>query len=164
MAEEKKAKGAAPHEESHKKPHEKEIEAIKDRYYRALADLDNLKKRSVIEREEIIAFANETLIGALLPIIDSFDRAFDSLQKLNASDEIIKGLALIKKQFEDVLTRCGVSEIDASGKPYDPNFHEAIMKKKSGDVPEGDVLEVAQKGYMLHSRVLRPAMVIISEK
>ena len=146
------------------KPHEKDLEELKDKYYRALADLDNLRKRAAIEREEIITFANESLIVALLPIVDSFDRAFGSFQKSASSEEIIKGIALIKKQLEDTLAKCGVSPIDALGKSFDPNYHEAVMKKSSGEHEDETVIEVLQKGYMLRGKVIRPAMVIVSEK
>ena len=141
-----------------------EIEEHKNKYLRALADLDNFRKRSVIEREEIITFANETLIAALLPIIDSFERALQSFQKVETNEEILKGIALIKRQFEDALSKAGVAPIDALGKEFDPNYHEAVMKKKSKDHPEGTVIEVMQGGYTLHGKVIRPAMVIIGEK
>jgi len=142
----------------------KEIEEYKDKYFRALADLDNYRKRAAIEREEIITFANEALVVAMLPIIDSFDRAMDSSRKSGSTEEVIKGVALIKRQLEDTLNRAGVIIIDAAGKKFDPNLHEAVMKRKSPDHDEDTVLEVMQKGFTLHGKVIRPAMVIISEK
>jgi len=140
-----------------------EVNEMKDKYLRALADLDNMKKRSAIEREEIIRFANETLIAALLPIFDSFDRALKSFEGGRADEEVIKGIALIKKQFEDALARAGVSRIECLGSKFDPHLHEAVMRRKS-DKEEDTVLEIMQSGYALHGKVIRPAMVIISEK
>jgi molecular chaperone GrpE len=140
-----------------------EIEELKDKYYRALADLDNFKKRALIEKEDTIAFANLTLIEALLPVLDSFERAFDLFKQAGQKEEDVKGIALIKKQFEDVILKAGVSQIEAQGKPFDPNFHEAVMKKKTEGASEGTVLEVLQKGYMMHNRVIRPVMVVVSE-
>ncbi len=140
-----------------------ELEQLKDKYFRALADLDNLRKRSLKEREELLSFGNESLILELLPIADSFERAFKMREKDEKNEEIVKGIALIKKQFEDVLSRAGVSVIDALDKPFDPNLHEAIMKRASEGREQNTVLEVAQTGYTLNGKVIRPAMVVISE-
>jgi len=140
-----------------------ELEELKDKYYRALADLDNLRKRFAIEKDELIKFSNETLIEALLPTIDSFERAFGSFKKENAAEETLKGIALIKKQLEDTLIKAGVAEIDAKDKDFDPNYHEAVMKKKIDGMKEGNIVEVLQKGYTLHGKVLRPVMVVVSE-
>lgn len=142
---------------------EKELGEAKNKLLRALADFDNYKKRIALEREEIIRFSNETLISALLPIIDSFERAIDASKKVNTGEEVIKGLALIKKQFEDTLRKFGAKPIEALGKPFNAEYHEAIMQKES-DSPEGVVLEEAQRGYTLHAKVIRPSMVIISKK
>lgn len=129
----------------------------KNKLLRALADFDNFKKRTAQEREQFVLFANEALITELLPIIDGFTRAME-----HAPEKIIKGIALIKKQFEDVLRKFGVAEIDALGKPYDPNQHEAVLNKEHAG-PEGIIIEEMQKGYALHKRVIRPSMVIVSK-
>jgi len=135
----------------------------KNQLLRALADFDNYKKRAAIDREQFVQFANEALIAELLPIIDGFARAMEAAGKIKAGGEMIKGLALIKRQLEDVLKKHGVAEIDALGKPYDANLHEAILQKEH-EGPEGIIIEEMQKGYTLHGRVIRPSMVIISGK
>lgn len=140
-----------------------ELEETKNRLLRALADFDNYKKRSAIEREQFVQFANETLITELLPVIDGFGRAIGAAAKIKAGEEMTKGLALIKRQLEDVLKKHGVLEIEALGKPYDPNLHEAILSKEDKG-PEGVIIEEMQKGYTLHGRVIRPSMVIVSKK
>jgi molecular chaperone GrpE len=140
-----------------------ELEETKNRLLRALADFDNYKKRAAIEREQFVQFANETLISDLLPIIDGFARAMDAAEKIKAGEEMIKGLALIKRQVEDILKKHGVDEVEALGKPYDPNLHEAILQKEDKG-PEGVIIEEMQKGYTLHGRVIRPSMVIVSKK
>jgi molecular chaperone GrpE len=140
-----------------------ELEESKNKLLRALADFDNYKKRMAAEREQFIQFANETLITELLPVIDGFDRAMSAAKKIKAGEEMLKGLALIKRQLEDVLKKHGVAEIEAQGKPYDPNLHEAILQKEHAG-PEGVILEEMQKGYALHGRVIRPSMVIVSKK
>jgi molecular chaperone GrpE len=166
MTKEEKHKKDKKHSSKHGEHPKKtnELEELKNKYLRTLADLDNLRKRSAQEREDIISFANETLILALLPVMDSFDRAFESMQKIKTDEEVLKGIGLIKKQLEDALAKAGVCPIDAVGVEFDPNRHEAVMKKKSEEQEEGTVIEIAQKGYALCGKVIRPAMVIISEK
>lgn len=135
----------------------------KNRLLRALADFDNYKKRINLEREQFVQFANEGLITDLLPILDGFERAMSAVSQAKAGEEMVKGLALIKKQLEDVLRKFGVKEIEALGQHYDPNFHEAILQK-AYDGPEGVIIEEMQKGYTLSNKVIRPAMVIVSKK
>ena len=130
----------------------------KNKLLRALADFDNFKKRAAQEREQFVQFANEALITELLPIIDGFARAME-----HAPEKVTKGIALIKKQFEDVLKKYGIAEIETLGKTYDPNLHEAILQKDH-DGPDGIIIEEMQKGYTLYKRVIRPAMVIVSKK
>lgn len=145
-----------------------QLEEEKNRYVRLLADFSNYKKRAAAEREEILKFSNEAFVMALLPTLDNFDRALSAAQNhsseaANGLEELVKGVALIKKQLEDSLERLGVKPIEAMGKPFDPHFHEAIMKRES-DAPHDQIIEVVQKGYLFHNKVVRPAMVIVSGK
>jgi Molecular chaperone GrpE (heat shock protein) len=151
-------------------PEESEVELLKEqlaegknRMLRAMADLDNFKKRSLLEREQFVQFANETLISDTLPVLDGFARALDAAAKMKAGEEMTKGLALIKRQLEDILTKHGVKVIEAVGKVYDPNLHEAILQKEDSG-PDNVIIEEMQKGYTLHGRVIRPSMVIVSKK
>jgi len=134
-----------------------QAEDYKNKYLRALADFDNFKKRSKTERLQVIQFANENLVLELLPIIDNLTRALASFE-----GELKNGLALIKKQLEDILRKHGAEEISALNQPFDPNFHEAILLKEH-DGPENMVIEEVQKGYTFHGKVIRPAMVIVSK-
>ncbi|MFA5103722.1 MAG: nucleotide exchange factor GrpE [Candidatus Margulisiibacteriota bacterium] len=143
------------------------FEEQKNQMLRLMADFDNFKKRTVTEKEDIICFSNETLILALLPILDNFDRAFVHAAETKdsaANDELLKGFALIKKQLEDILNKVGLSKIDALGKKFDPVYHEAVLTRDTQDQPEGLVIEEMQKGYMLKEKVIRPAMAIVSKK
>ena len=140
-----------------------QIEEYKNKYLRALADFDNFKKRSAIDREQFVQFANEGLVTELLPVVDGFSRAMDAAEKANAGEEMKKGLALIKKQLEDAMKKHGVEGIEALGKPYDAHVHEAILQKED-DGPEGIIIEEMLKGYTLHGRVIRPSMVIVSKE
>ena len=152
-------------EKKHKKPIEPKVEQkneaaeLKDRLLRTLADFDNYKKIQAREKEQFVKFANETIIIDLLPVVDNFARA---LAAAKDNEEIKKGLALIKKQLEDSLKKHGVAEIEALGKTYDPNFHEAILQKEA-DGPENINIEEVQKGYTLRGKVIRPTMVIVSK-
>jgi molecular chaperone GrpE len=141
---------------------EKQIEEQKNKYLRALADLDNYKKRVNLERDELIRYSNELLVKELLPAIDGFAKALDFAKK-GSSEDLMKGIALIKKQIEDAISKFGVKEIEAAGKPYDPSLHEAILMKGSEKAP-GIILEEFQKGYTMHERLIRPSMVIVSKK
>lgn len=147
-----------PPEQSEAELLQGQLEETKNRLLRALADFDNYKKRSAIDRDQFIQFANEALITELLPILDGFTRAME-----HAPEEVTKGIALVKKQLEDILKKHGVVEIAALGKPYDANLHEAILQKQHSG-PEGIIIEEMQKGYSLHGRVIRPSMVIVSKK
>jgi len=162
MAEEvQEVKKELPPEKSETDLLQEELAETKNRLLRALADFDNYKKRAAIDREQFVQFANESLIAEILPIIDGFARAMEAAGKIKAGEEMIKGLALIKRQLEDVLKKHGVEEIEALGKPYDANLHEAILQRER-EGPEGIIIEEMQKGYTLHGRVIRPSMVIVS--
>jgi molecular chaperone GrpE len=140
-----------------------ELQEAKNKMLRALADLDNFKKVMNKEREELVKFSNEALIRAILPVYDGFERALATMISKKELEETGKGLALVKRQLEDTLASFGVTVLDASNKSYDPNTMEAILQKES-EGPENLVLEQMQKGFILHGRVIRPAMVIISKK
>jgi molecular chaperone GrpE len=152
-----------PPEKSEAKLLKEQLEETKNRLLRALADFDNYKKRAAIDRDQFVQFANEALITELLPIIDGFNRALAASKKSKAGEEMTKGIALVKKQLEDILKKHGVVEIEALGKPYDANLHEAILQKEHSG-PENMIIEEMQKGYTLHGRVIRPSMVIVSKK
>jgi len=160
MDKEKAEKPECPDEKDTK------IEELKNQLLRLMADFDNFKKRAAAEKEEIAFFSNEALIIALLPIMDNFERAMDhasSCNKEKVSEEFFKGFALIKKQLEDVLLKIGVCPIDCAGKPFDPNFHEAVITKAVEGLEDGTVAEEMQKGYTFRGKLIRPSMVIVSK-
>ncbi|OGC11008.1 nucleotide exchange factor GrpE [candidate division WOR-1 bacterium RIFOXYA12_FULL_52_29] len=150
-------------EETIDNPLQQELDETKNRLLRCLADFDNFKKRSAVEREQFAQFANEAIVAELLPVLDGLSRAIDAAAKAKMSEDLLKGVALVRKQFEDTLGKHGLKAIEAIGKTYDPNFHEAILQKES-DGPEGIVLEETQQGFIFRGRVIRPAMVIVSKK
>ena len=142
--------------------HEKErAESYYASWQRAAADFQNFKRRAEQERSEFTQIANAALIFNLLPIIDDLERALDNVDPHIAGLTWVDGLRLIHRKFEALLEVNGVAEITAEGQDFDPNIHEAVMYAEG---EAGKVLNVAQKGYTLGSRVLRPAMVVVGGK
>jgi len=136
---------------------QKEIDEYKRRWLRAQADFENYKKRMQREMQEISLYAGEQLVKDILPVIDNFERALNSVQDKN--DAFYKGVKLIYQQIIDILKKYEIKEIEALGKPFDPNYHEAVMMVDSEEFKPDTVAEVLLKGYMYHSKVIRPSMV-----
>ncbi len=127
-------------------------------WQRAQADFVNYKRRAEQERKEISKFANSVLMLNLLPVLDDLERAVNSIPPRLAKLSWVEGIRLIERKFRTSLEAQGLSQIEALGKPFDPNFHEAVRQGKGKD---GIVVEEAQKGYRLHDRVIRPAKVVV---
>ena len=135
-----------------------------DRYVRAVAELDNYRKRAARERTEAIQYANESLLSKLLPVLDNFEMALNAASEPAASAESIKtGVAMISGQLRQALGEAGLEELDAAGQAFDPNLHEAVAQLESAEVPEGQVLHRLRKGYRLRGRLLRPASVVVAK-
>jgi len=146
-----------------------EIEAARDRMLRTAAEFENYKKRAEREKNEFMKYIATEFVTDLLPIMDNLERAIDSTdQEVNKNanaqsfESFREGVKLIYKQLQDVLTRRGVTQIEAVGKPFDPNVHEAVMQTPSDKYPENIVAEEFQKGYMLHDRVIKASVVSVS--
>jgi molecular chaperone GrpE len=137
-----------------------------ERLLRATADFDNFKKRAAREKTEAIHYANFSLLQKLLPILDNFEMALAAAQNAEGDKlaSLQSGVAMIQQQLKAVLSENGLEEIDAAGKPFDPNFHEAISQQESAETPEGNVLQQLRKGYKLKDRLLLPATVIVAKK
>jgi len=127
-------------------------------WQRAQADFINYKRRSEQEKEEISKFANASLMFNLLPVLDDLERAFTSIPPHLVRLTWVDGIKLIERKLQASLEVQGLSPIKALGEAFDPNFHEAAMHAKG---KEGIVIEELQKGYKLHDRVIRPAMVVV---
>ncbi len=132
-----------------------------ERQLRAVADLDNYKKRAARERDEAEKFAIAKLVKELLPVLDNFDRALE--HAANATDQaLVQGVAATRKLFEDTLGKVGVKGFSAKGQPFDPTRHEAVQRVETVDVPANNVAHEIVRGYYLHDRLLRPAMVVVA--
>jgi molecular chaperone GrpE len=169
--------------ESEKKQEEKKTELTKeeleslvekaskaDEYYdkllRVSADYDNYRKRMARERQDIVKFANESLITRLLPVLDNFEAALNiANSNNNTSVESLKtGVMMIYNQLKNILAEVGLEEINAVNKPFDPLIHEAVSEQETTDVPPGHVVAQIRKGYKLNSRLIRPATVIVAKE
>ena len=140
-----------------------EITQLKDRVLRMGAEMENTRKRLERERTDSVSFANESIIRELLPIVDNLERALEHAQREANADSLTEGVSITLKAFRDALARFGCAPFEAHGMAFDPNFHEAVMQEESHDYPENTVLRELQRGYMLHNRLLRPAMVVVSK-
>jgi molecular chaperone GrpE len=137
-----------------------ENQKIRDQYLRSLADFENFRKRSEREKSDFHRYANLQIMKELLPVLDNFERAFSHVP--DAEGEFAKGIELIYRQLADSLQKSGLKAIGEAGVPFDPNIHEAVMREEDPSVPSHTVIEVLQKGYFLHDRLVRPAMVRVA--
>lgn len=140
----------------------KQAQEFYDRLLRCAADLENLKKRQEKERAELLQFANENLIKELLPVVDNLERALEYGRQHQAPEALQEGVDLVYQGFIKALNRFGVAAIACVGEPFDPTFHNAVMQEETTEVPDCTVTKELQKGYLLHSRLLRPAMVVVA--
>lgn len=152
-------------------PEQQEIEALKrerddlfDRLLRKQAEFENVKKRMDREKSEFMQFASADLMKELLNALDSFDLAIRNAAADKGAANMLRGFELIHKQIQDTLARFGLKPLEAKGKKFDPNFHQAVATKPTNEVEENTVIEEMRKGYTLNGRLLRPAMVSVSVK
>ena len=141
-----------------------QLEEMKDKYLRLTAEFDNYRKRTLKEKAELIKFASEEVLKDLLPVIDDLDRALKAIETANDINAVKEGISLIVNKFNDFLKAKGVKEIDAIGKELDTDLHEAITKiPVQDDAQKGKIVDVIQKGYMLHEKVMRFSKVVVGE-
>jgi molecular chaperone GrpE len=147
---------------------EKAGKEFEDRYMRLCAEFENYKKRSAREAQDFRKFANEALIKDLLPVIDNLERAIQSSSPQenhpeNFNGSIIEGVQMTLNEILKVLERFHAKPIDSLGQPFDPNYHEAVGQEESDEHEDNIVVREFQRGYLLHDRLIRPAMVMVSK-
>lgn len=139
-----------------------------ERLLRTTADFDNFKKRAAREKIESAQYATASLLQKVLPVLDNFEMALAAAQNAPVPAGGIasfqSGVSMIQQQLKSVLAESGLEEVESAGRPFDPNFHEAVSEQESADVPEGHVLQQLRKGYRFKERLLRPATVIVAKK
>ncbi len=142
---------------------EEEAKETYDRLLRVSADFENYKKRSSREMEEFRKYANQSLLKEMLSVVDNLELAINSSSDgKNADKTMIEGLNLTLNEILRVFEKFNVTPIEAQGKTFDPAFHEAVMREETDDYPENSVISEFQKGYLIHDRLLRPAMVVVA--
>lgn len=140
----------------------RQLEESHQRLLRVQADYDNFRRRTRQEKEEMAKYASMQLIVQLLPVLDNFDRALAASRQSEDVEALAKGVEMVYRQLFQVLEQEGLKPIEAVGQPFNPEFHEAVMREESGEHEEDTVIEELQKGYMLKDKVIRPSMVKVS--
>ncbi|HET6352177.1 MAG TPA: nucleotide exchange factor GrpE [Coriobacteriia bacterium] len=137
-----------------------EVEQWRDTALRAQAEFENSRKRLEVRHADALLRASERVVSELLPVIDDFERAIDHIGEGNA--DAIEGLVAVHRKLLAVLAKEGVAPIDPLDQPFDADKHNAVQMQEDAEVPDHTVVAVFQKGYEMHGRVLRPAMVVVS--
>ncbi|MEK7337863.1 MAG: nucleotide exchange factor GrpE [candidate division NC10 bacterium] len=143
-------------------PREQEIARLTDRLLRVVAEFDNYKKRVARDRADVVRTANEELLLELLPVLDNLERALAAARNTDSTEALAEGVDMVIRLFQAVLERAGVKPIGSVGQPFDPNVHQAVAAVESPEGAGQTVVEEVQRGYWLHTKVLRPAMVKVS--
>jgi len=138
---------------------------MEDRFLRVNAEFENYKKRMIRESSDRLKYFNLDFIKELLPSLDNLERAISHAKSENNDvDSMIEGLEMVNKMTHEVFEKFGVSRVDTIGEVFDPNFHQAVGVVESDSVPENHIVEECLGGYLLHDRIIRPAMVRVSGK
>lgn len=140
----------------------KETAANYDRYMRAVADLENFRKRTIREKDELRQFAAANLVEDIIPILDNLSLGLGAAKQQTEVKAIVDGLTLVLEQCKGALSRHGLKEINPVGQAFDHNLHDCISHQPSADIPEEKVSQVVRLGYSLNGRLLRPASVVVS--
>ena len=143
---------------------EERLALEKDRVLRLSAEFDNYKKRKQREIDDFKKFANESVFRQILPVVDNLERAIDAAHKSADHASLLEGVQMTHKEIMKFLEMFSVKLVKADKEAFDPNFHQAVTRQETDDFPENTVVQVLQNGYLLHDRLIRPAMVIVSKK
>lgn len=144
---------------------EQEAKENHDRFLRVSAEFENYKKRAAREMGDFRKFANESFVKAMLPVVDNLDRAIESSSNdKNTNTSVVEGVNMTLREILKVFEQFSVIPFESLGKTFDPGFHQAVMQEENEDYPDNTVLNELQKGYLIHDRLLRPAMVVVSKK
>lgn len=156
--------GSEPETKDDHKGIEDQLNEQKDKVLRLSAEFENFKKRKQREIDEFKKFANETIFRQLLSVVDNLERAIDSATNTAEEAGLLEGVKLTHKELLKLFESFNVMPVEANDQPFDPNFHQAVTHALNNEVPDNTVTNVLQKGYLLHDRLLRPAMVVVSKK
>ena len=141
-----------------------DLAAAQDLQLRALAELDNYRKRAAREMQDQLRYAQLPLVRDVLPVLDNVQRAIDAAEKTHDAAALLEGIKLVAQQLRDVLKRHHCTPIEALHAPFDPNVHEAILQQPAAELPHNTVVQEVRPGYRLFDRVVRPSQVIVSTR
>jgi len=141
-----------------------EAEQLKDRWMRAAAELDNYKKRSLRDREDLLRQAQERVIREFLPVLDNLQRALAHANNRESTEGLLEGIQMIERQFLSALEKLGVTPMEVLHQTFDPGKHEAMMQVESEEHEPNTVVQELEKGYLWQDRLLRPAKVAVSKR
>jgi len=141
-----------------------ELQIFQDKYMRLAAEFENYKRRAQRDQSDGIRYANESLLKNLLSTLDNLERAIQCGKDAGASGSLLEGVELTHKQFLETVGKLGVRQVSSTGSLFDPNMHQAVAQVESETVEPNMVVEEFQKGYFLHDRILRPAMVTVAKE
>ena len=152
-----------PIEETQEDDFQAKYEDLNNKYLRLAADFDNFRKRTIQEKEDLSKYAAAEVLKKLTVVLDTFDRASEHLKDIDNCQTVKESYEVAIKQFVETLKKCGMEEIDAMGKVFNPNEHEAITQVPTNDFAPDTIAFVAQKGYKMGDRVIRPALVGVAK-
>ena len=141
-----------------------QLASERDRVLRLSAEFENYSKRKQRELDDFKKFANETVFKQLLTVVDNLERAISSIKDNSDKGGVLEGVQLTYKEIIKLFETFNVKPVEAENQPFNPNFHQAVTQEETDDFPENTVSKVLQKGYVLHDRLIRPAMVVVSKK
>ncbi len=143
---------------------EEAIKSLQEKILYLQAEFENYKKLKMKEKQDTLKFGNEVLVKELLPVLDNLEMALDHTEKTEDYKGIYEGVKITFNEFLKVLEKAGVTRIEAAGKKFDPNLHEAFYQEEKEDMEPDTVISEFQKGYLLNNRLVRPARVVVSKK
>lgn len=141
---------------------QKKYDELNNQYIRLAADFDNYRKRQAQERESLLKYGAEATLKKIIDVLDNFERGAKANETVEDCEKVKESFNLVHKQLLDVLSKAGLEIIEAEGKEFDPNFHEAVMQTPTDEYPEHTIIAELQKGYKLEDRVLRPSLVNVA--
>lgn len=143
---------------------EKKVNEFKDKYLRAVAELDNFRKLMQKEKEEYRKTSKVSVLDKIIPVLDSFNRALEGAQENTDFEHFLKGIEIIHRQLKEALKTLGLVEFSGLGEVFDPSRHEAVATVETDEQPEHMVVEEISKGYMINNQIVKPAKVVVSKE
>ncbi len=139
---------------------EEKLKEAEDKYLRLYADFENFRKRSLKEKTDALIYASSPIMEKLINVVDNFDRALTDSED---DSPLCEGMKMVQKQLNEILSSEGLKEIKTTGEQFDPNIHNAVMVENNADVPDEQIVNELQKGYVYKDKVIRPSMVTVNK-